>query len=345
MNFVRSLPSSTALLTGAVVATASLSAQESPYDLEKSGWYVRTGAYIQSGLSLSVTRALPVPVITPGVYDDGFVQEDISQGAAGLTWNWGYLSETQLVDGTVEFHRVEGLATVPSLSGFGDDMLYGPEILVGFEFYHFQIKRHEARFGFELGFRYGTASGSAQGTVQSDVTLRTDRYDLGGVVPPLPPYVGFPDLAGPLISLTPQPQPTQSAIATTTLATSMQADFYTARFGAWMSVVLNEKWTVGVSAGLTSIYADGNAQFTETRRFDNAAFQPVTRTASNHNGDWLPGVYFQLRASYWFRPWIGAYVTAEWAHNGDMVIDGLEYQAMFDFGSTYGASAGVQFSF
>jgi len=344
MKFARSLNRLVHLLTG-IFASASLLAQESPYDLEKAGWYVRTGAYLQMGMSVSVSREVAPALITPGVYDNGYVQEDISQGAQGLTWNWGYLDESQLIGGKLELNRAEGLSTVDSLDGFEDGMIFGPEVLVGFEFYQFEIRRRNARFGFELGLRFGTYSGTDQATVQSDVLMKRDRFDLGGVVPPLPPYVGFPNVAGPLISLTPEPQSTLASRASSSLATDLVADFYTGRFGAWLTVPLSENWTVAVSGGFTSIYAYGTAKYTQSTVYENAAFASVTETANTSEGDWLPGVYLQLRGEYRILPWMSAYATAEWAHNGMLRINGLEYQAQFDFGSTFGVSGGLQFSF
>ncbi len=345
MNLVRSLSRSVLALTGTVAASTSLLAQESPYELERTGWYIRTGAYLQMGMNVSVSRVNPPAPITPGIYDNGFVQEDISQGAMGLTWNWGYQEASQIANGQLELSRVEGLSTVNSLDGFGNGNLYGPEVVAGFEFYRFEIKRRDAHMGFEIALRYGNYSGSDQQTVQSDVLLKRDQYDLGGIVAPLPPYVGFPNVPGPLISLTPHPLPTLASRATSTLSTSLDADFYTARFGAWVLVPLSERWTAGISVGFTSIYAWGSASFTQTSTYDNPAFRPVTQSSNQSEGDWLPGAYIQLRSTYRILPWMKAYLGIEWATSGSLRIDGLDYQAQFDFGSTYGASGGLEFSF
>lgn len=344
MKLDRSLIRPAVLVSGLVAGTRLL-AQDSPYDLEKTGWFVRTGAYLQGGMSVSVNRVTPTPPIISGIYDNGFVQPDISQGAQGLTWNWGYQNEAQIIGDQLELSRVEGFATPGSLNNFDSETIFGPEIIVGFDFYQFQIKRRDARFGFELGFRFGTYSGSDQSTVQSDVLMKRDRYDLGGIVPPLPPYSGLPNVAGPLISQTPQPQGTLTSAATSTLHTSVDADFYTARFGAWLDVPLSEKWQVGASAGFTSIYAYGTAHYSETENFANPLFTSSSASESSSRGDWLPGVYFQLRAAYRILPWMSAYGSVEWATNGTLRIDGLDYQTEFDFGSTYGASLGLQFSF
>ncbi|MBN9692997.1 MAG: hypothetical protein J0M24_22365 [Verrucomicrobia bacterium] len=344
MKFVRSLSRSALLLSG-TLTSCSLWAQESPYDLEKAGWFIRTGAYLQTGMSMSVNRVVAPTPITPGLYDNGFVQPDISQGAGGLTWNWGYTDNSQIVGDQLEFSRVEGLATVNSLENFENPTLFGPEILVGFEFYTFEIKNRTARFGFEIGARFGNYSGSDRSSVSSDVALKRDRYSLGGIVPPEAPYFGLPDVPGPLISLTPIPQNTRFSRAHSGLATEFEADFYTARFGAWLNVPLSEKWTVGASLGFTSIYAYGTATFTQVTTYDNPLFVPVTQTARQSEGDWLPGAYLQFRGEYRILDWMSAYLSAECANNGALRINGLDYQAKFDFGFTYGASGGLLFSF
>jgi hypothetical protein len=345
MKPARSFRRPVVLLTSALAAGSGLMAQESPYELEKAGWFIRTGAYLQMGMSVSVSRVVQPAPVTLGIYDNGFVQPDVGQGALGLTWNWGYVDDSQITDGKLELSRVEGLSTVGSLNSFGDENLFGPEVLLGFEFYRFEIKNRPAHFGFELGFRFGSFSGSDQSSVNSDVLLKRDRYDLGGIVPPGAPYVGFPDVPGPLISLTPEGQPTLGSLATSSLATSLDADFYTARFGAWLMVPLTEKWQVAASVGFTSIYAYGTADFTQANTYGNPAFPSTVQSASNSDGDWLPGAYLQFRSSYRILPWMSAYVSAEWATSGSLRINALDYQAQFDFGSTFGASGGLQFSF
>lgn len=329
----------------AVAAAFSAVAQESPYDLEKSGWYIRAGAYYQFGLSVSVNTASTPPTPTPGVYDNGYVLKDINNGADDLTWNWGYQDSSQVVDGTLEMSRINGLKNVDSLTGFGDGNLFGPEILVGFEFFRFDIGKRDARFGFELGLRYGSYSGNDRSSVQSDVRQDVDRYDLGGIVPPLPPYSGLYSVAGPLISLTPAAQPSRNAVATSTLATDLTADFYTGRFGAWISVPITEKFSAGFSAGYTTIYAYGTAEFTQTQTYSNPLIPNSNAYQSQNEGDWLPGAYVQIRGSYAIREWLGLYAGVEWSYNGALRIQGLSYEAVFDFGSTFGVNGGVQFSF
>jgi len=333
-----------AVLAGAV-AGCSAAAQETPYDLEKAGWYVRAGAYYQMGLSVSVQQISPPPPPQAGIYDNGYVLPDVNNGADDLTWNWGYDDAGQLVDGSLQLSRIVGQQPVTGLSGFGDANLFGPEILVGFEFYRFDLGKRDGQFGFELGFRYGSYSGNDQSSVESLVRQETDRYDLGGIVPPLPPYSGNANTAGPLISLTPVSQPSVDALATTSLATDLSADFYTARFGAWFLVPITPKFSAAASVGFTSIYAYGNADFTETSVYSSPLIPNTSRKASQNEGDWLPGAYMQVRGTYWIREWIGLYGSAEWSWNGALRIQGLEYEAEFDFGLTYGFSGGVQLTF
>ena len=329
----------------AVAAGFSVAAQESPYDLEKSGWYVRAGAYYQFGLSISVNTASTPPPPQPGVYDDGYVLNDINGGADGLTWNWGYENASQLVDGSLQMSRLNGLKTVGSLDGFGDANLFGPEVLVGFEFFRFEMGKRDGRFGFEFGFRYGSYSGNDQSSVSSDVSQDVVRYDLGGVVAPLPPYSGNSGTAGPLLSLNGVSQAPRNAQATSSLATDLSADFYTGRFGAWISVPITGKFSAGFSAGFTTIYAYGTAEFTQTETYSNPLIPNTNAYQSQNEGDWLPGTYFQIRGTYAVRDWVGLYAGVEWSYNGALRIQGLSYEAVFDFGSTFAVNGGVSFSF
>ena len=327
------------------LSVAPALAQDSPYDLEKTGWYIRTGAYIQMGMKLSVGRMGPVAAPTSGIYDNGYVQPDISQGAQGLTWNWGYTDPNQVANGQIQYSRVDNLATVGSLNGFKDPSLFGPEILVGFDFYQFEMLRKNAHFGFELGFRQGSYSGSDQASVGSDVVQQRDAYDLGGITPPLAPYSGSFATPGPLLSLNPTAQPPIASRATSSLSTSLAADFYTARFGAWLTYPLTQKWDLEASLGFTSIYAQGNATFVQNTTYVNPAIPGSLQSAQTSSGDWLPGGYMQVRGEYRVLPWLGIYAGLEVAYNGAFLLNGLGYQAKFDFGANYGGSAGLQFSF
>lgn len=329
----------------AVAAGFSALAQESPYELEKSGWYVRAGAYYQFGLSISVNTVSTPPPPQAGVYDNGYVLPDISNGAGDLTWNWGYQDTDQLVGDSVQMSRINGMQTVGSLNGFGDSTLIGPELLVGFEFFRFEIGKRDALFGFELGFRHGSYTGSDQSSVQSTVRQDVDLYNLGGVVVPLPPYSGSANVAGPLISLTPVALPSHNAVATSTLATDLSADFYTGRFGAWISVPITEKFSAGFSAGYTTIYAYGTAAFTQTESYSNPLIQNTSGYQSQNEGDWLPGTYVQIRGTYNIRNWLSLYGGFEWSYNGALRIQGLAYEAVFDFGSTFAVNGGVSVSF
>lgn len=342
---LRSLTPKLLAASTATLAGLPLLAQDSPYDLEKAGWYVRTGAYIQMGMKLSVNRTGPVAAPTAGIYDNGYVQPDISQGAQGLTWNWGYTDPGQVANGQLQYSRVDNIATVGSLSGFKDPSLFGPEILVGFDFYQFEMLRKDTHFGFELGFRQGRYSGSDQATVGSDVVQQRDAYDLGGITPPLPPYSGSFAVPGPLISLTPQPQAPVASRATSSLATRFASDFYTARFGAWITYPLTPKWDLEASLGFTSIYAQGNATFIQSTTYTNLAIPSTVQSVQTSSGDWLPGGYLQVRGEYRVLPWLGIYAGLEVAYNGAFRINGLGYEAKFDFGANYGGSAGLQFSF
>lgn len=343
------LRSGTAKFVAAATATLTAAgpalAQDSPYDLEKSGWYIRTGTYIQMGMKMSVSRTGPPVAAAPGIYDNGFVQPDIGQGAQGLTWNWGYTDKDQVTSGQLQYSRVDNLATVGSLNGFKDPSLFGPEILVGFDFYQFEMLRKDAHFGFELGFRQGRYSGSDQASVGSDVVQQRDAYDLGGITPPLAPYSGYFAVPGPLISTNPQPLAPVASRATSSLATSFAADFYTARFGAWLTYPLTQKWDLEASLGFTSIYAQGNATFIQNTTYTNPAILSTLQSAQTSSGDWLPGGYMQVRGEYRVLPWLGIYAGLEVAYNGAFRLNGLGYEAKFDFGANYGGSAGLQFSF
>ncbi|MBX3735015.1 MAG: hypothetical protein KF791_20760 [Verrucomicrobiae bacterium] len=136
-----------------------------------------------------------------------------------------------------------------------------------------------------------------------------------------------------------------NALATTSLSTDLNADFYTGRFGGWSLVPITSTFATSASLVLTSIYAYGNADFTQTSVYSSPLIPNTAQKVSQNEGDWLPGAYMQVRATYWVREWIGLYGSAEWPRNGALRIQGLNYEAEFDFGLTCVVRGGMQFTF
>src|SRR5436305_7582097 len=172
-----------------VALTSVINAQD--HDLDTKNRY-----YIGPRLHFNVTaklQNLPSPAATGPQYDDGYVDEDISKNAGGKTWNWGYSFTNQIFGASpnreLELHGADSPrdGTVDHLGG---DPQIGFEMGYGREFWRFGRDEYPIRVGFEFGFSASEIGIDARNTVTGPVTRISDRYSLGSVVPPNPPYSG-----------------------------------------------------------------------------------------------------------------------------------------------------------
>ena len=106
-----------------------------------------------------------------------------------------YREASQLIDSSIRMSRINGSGGPPRWTA-GDANLFGPEILVGFEF-SIHLGKRDGHFGFErpaLRHVFRQLLRERPGIVRED----RDRYDLG-IVPRWPRIPGHRDIPGPLI--------------------------------------------------------------------------------------------------------------------------------------------------
>lgn len=143
-------------------------------------------------------------------YNDGFVRQDASTATDGSTWFWGYDNAGQVVDGSLVFQATgfESIRTdrIDTTAGRrADERMSGggvslrADVTTPWSWGPFRI-------GGMLGLGVASDSRSYQFANHSTTQIRddyrldyTDRYDLGGVIPPGAPYVGDIGGPGPLI--------------------------------------------------------------------------------------------------------------------------------------------------
>jgi hypothetical protein len=328
-------PRTLALVLGLAATAVPVFAADDLDDDDQSGWFVRVGGRISSGVKAEVRNTRPAASVTPGlsVYDDGFVGKD-NGGSPTLTQNWGYQSASQVNGDTLTFRDASAMR-VGNQNGLKDDPQFGGELVGGFEFVRFDIGHREARFGFELGYSLSRFSVSERATASGN-SLYYD-YALNGVTPPLPPYSGSPSQPGPL--LTYNSPVIRSVAGTSSLDTKLESDFHTLRIGPWIEVPLSGRVNLALSVGYCTIYSSSELSLTET---DSLAGTTTGKYLRTH---WSPGGYAQLRATYRLTKHLGVYVGGDFQYNTGVTIDAPGRQAKLDFSSTYGAVAGVSLGF
>lgn len=215
------------------------------------------------------------------VYEDGFVKLDGGTVAlGGDTWNWGYTESAQVNDGFLSFHGGNGTAAAGSAAstlraGRWSDQPEAVAPYVQLEWIE-PLSAH-LNFGWLGGFsflssdvsRAGSTFSASKGRTDYDIRY-TDRYDLGGVVPPGAPYSGSLAGPGPLISNLPAQRSAaypvsggETASAYNRIQTDFSVNLWTLSFGPSLEYVIG-RVVLGASAGATVAIADWSVQQTET---------------------------------------------------------------------------------
>jgi hypothetical protein len=215
------------------------------------------------------------------VYTDGFVKLDGGTVAlGGDTWNWGYADGSQVDAGFLSFHGGNGTA----VSVMADSTLRAgrwsdqPEAVAPYvQLEWIEPLNEHLNFGWLGGFSFLTSDVSRAGSTfsaskgRTDYDIRyTDRYDLGGVVPPGAPYSGSLAGPGPLISNLPEQRSAaypvsggETASAYNRIQTDSSVNLWTLSLGPSIEYTRG-RIAIGASAGATVAIADWSVRQTES---------------------------------------------------------------------------------
>src|SRR5437868_6977375 len=131
-------------------------------------------------------------------YNDGYVRVDSSGNAGGVTWNWGYQNNSQVVGDTLQFHAVQ---SDPASGGSNNKVSDDPQ--VGIELIYQRVIgsfSSSGNWGLEAGFGYTDLDVRGNAGTGS---VTTDTFPLNGVLPPGAGYNGTFSGPGPVIGDTP----------------------------------------------------------------------------------------------------------------------------------------------
>ncbi len=224
---------------------------------------------------------------TDRTYDDGYVKRDTRTNALGLTWNWGYDNASQVPgNDTIQFHSVSSVGSASSKNN-EDDPQHGFEFL-----YQRRIREigKKGWWGLEAGVGFENLTLEDHRPLAGKVSLLTDTYQLGGVIPPTPPpYRGDYTNAGPLIGDDPTRTIQSTGGATILGRRSVDADLITLRFGPFFEIPLSEKLSFFLSGGLALANVDCDFKFTET--VNPGSGGSITRSGHSNGNGWLVGGY------------------------------------------------------
>src|SRR5204863_732465 len=88
---------------------------------------------------------------TDHTYNDGYVRVDSSGDAGGVTWNWGYQKDSQVVGDTLQFHATQSDSASSGSDNITDDPQYGIELIYQRVTGSFSSS---GNWGLEAGFGY-----------------------------------------------------------------------------------------------------------------------------------------------------------------------------------------------
>lgn len=313
---------------------------------DRSGWYVRLGAATRFNVKAAIT-AVPLPA-GAGVYNDGFVQPDVSGTASGLTWNWGYNSASQVVGDHLMLSRLDGAPNIGRQDLNVGNPLFGGELIGGYHLREFALGKRTARLGFEMGYGYFSNSEGLNLAAAGTATRTTDGFGLNGIVPPIAPYAGSFYGPGPLVNLNPDAASHTVVVspAAATFQGTLNTTLHNLRLGPVLDVDLSKRLSASFGAGFSSVYADAGLNYVESVTFSNPAIPASGPTRANDAlAKWRPGVYAELRLNYQITRLLGVFVGGDFQHNDNMTFGDATHRVSLDLSMTYGLKGGLSFQF
>lgn len=292
-------------------------------------------------------KNLPVAANAGPTYDDGFVATDISGNAGGVTWNWGYGADNQLVGGNLELHSMtsprDGLANKVS-----DDPEWGFDISYGRVLGRFNIGNRKVAWGVEGGFSSTDIEIRGTDAFSGNVQRQTYQFALDpAVLYPQAPYSGTFDGPGTLVGAVPALPAAASVLATSTQRTQIDGLFYGLRLGPFLEVPLFNRLALTVAGGGAVVHAEADVTISETIDLPAGSIGlPLpARTFKDSNDDWLFGAYGEVRLTFDISEFTSVYVGGQYQILDDFGVAAGSKLVTMKLSESYAAMAGLSFKF
>ena len=274
-------------------------------------------------------------------YDDGYNRVDISRNSGGLTWFWGYNNASQVPgNGTIEMHST----TARPIDGktHDDDPQHGFELTWDRELG--RGKNGKWSWGVEGAFGWTDIEIRDHRPLSGGVSILTDGFDVGGVIPPPPGYQGDFTGPGPLIDSTPNRTINSDPNGATVRGTrDFDGGLFSFRVGPYLDLPLDDRWTISLSAGFAAGVIEGEYKFHQTVTTPTSTLR---QNGSSHNTDVLVGGYLSGTIHCKINERWGAFVNGQYlglAGTYEVVARGQKIQ--LDLTRTAFFSAGLTYSF
>ncbi len=273
-----------------------------------------------------------------GIYDDGYVREDDTGNAGGLTSYWGYKNASQYnsVANTLTMHGASSYSSTGSANESGSafagfDMAYGDN----------SCYWKHARVGWEFGFGLLPIDIKHDSPMSATVSQSSYTFNTGGIVMPGAGYQGGSSGNGPVISDS-HSGATNSVAGTVTGSRELDVMLYTFRLGPTFYWDLNRYLGMQLGAGPALGIVSGHYYYNETI---------TTATSSTHNSgsfgftDLTYGGYVNCTLLYHIINDADLYLGAQYMPMGNASFSSGGRSGKLDLGGQLYISAGINWPF
>jgi len=277
-------------------------------------------------------------------YLDGFVRPDINGGADGQTWYWSYQAASQLADGHLELHRLAGLPSDELTGKSGDDVQAGFEVVYGRELGRFRLAGRTAAWGVELGISSLNPKLETRDRYSGTAQLRTDRFDLHGILPPGAPYTGTFDGPGPLLDLAPALSRLEAVPAVSEVRTTLDTLLVGAKLGPFLEVPLGARLQLNFSAGVAALGAFSDFKYTETVQVSGLS-PGYTQRGEASRDTFEVGGYAQLSLTYALTDFLSVFAGGQYLYLNDLETRAASKVVTLESSGAFEAVVGLRTSF
>ncbi len=335
-----------ACLCGACGALAQVESlpelEESELSLDRNRLSV--GARFSFGVTARVEHVSPAPPAVPD-YHNGFVRPDVSGGADGMTWYWGYSADSQVSGDTLNLSTALESPSDGRTSEADGDFQGGFEVMYAREMGRISLGKRSAPWGFEVGVTALNTLLKTSDSFSGNVRVMTDSYSLGGILAPNAPYEGTFDGPGPMIATTPFAQRFDEVPAISDVRTQIETLLVGLKLGPFLEIPVTRRLQFNLSAGGVVLAAISDFSYSESVSVTGLPTDALTQSDSHSETEFVGGAYAQATFSYDVTEFLGVYLGGQYQYIGDVSFGAQGKEATVDFSNAIDLVFGLRTSF
>lgn len=279
-------------------------------------------------------------------YDDGFVHVDSSGNLGDQSWNWSYENAGQYDSAGTGAIDMSITSSSANAGASEDDQAES-----GAEFFAYlemggvgipMLRERGATWGFRGGVHYAHVDVGDASTLTSDTVTLTDRFDLGGNIPPLASFTGSFGGPGPLIGDSPE-RSYESGQALVAGSRELDVHLTTLNFGSYLEMPLTRKFNVTLEGGLSAAIASGSYDYQSSTSITGLG------TTESSGGDselsLLPGIYLGMSGIYQLNESWAIQAAGRYQYLDGFDLESNGSSASLSFDSAFVLSLGALYSF